>query len=738
MPTVASRSSRRIRGLAISLPLLAALGPLAIAPGLFATDASAQPKVTFGGSATVSTTAEPAPASAAGPAAAEPSEQQIDDQWRERDRLLNEPNTITGGTGLLRTQHAQTGAPGQFRLGFITEWFSAGFLCSTDQPCRDPRHAGQFITSDTMNHIGATISLGITFAKLGPGFLDGYVSTGGYANSDDANRPSLLQVLGDTNFGVKYVAPLSRIFHTGLFTELWLINGTGSVGLDGGSTSAKFGIPLTADLRGNQQHTPLRFSLNAIYSLDNTANVLTTTEGAPPTGRGAPVTRIERFGLNVNRVDHFDIRIGSEIFAAEERVRPFLEYSMLIPNNRQGYECKPNNPSQDKCLANNSIVPSTLTLGGRFFPWKHGFSLIAALDVGLSGTSNFIEELQPIPPWTLFIGGGWAIDTHERPPVVRTKTVEKMVEVTKAPIRGHIVGFVHEQGKQTGIGAAVVTYKDHPEMSPLATDNDGKFHDEVPVADYTLNVTADGYTAGTCDAKIPKTGGDVPVDCALVALPKVGSFVAMVRDADSGSGIPSAQVKVVDSNKKEAMLPTGDGGSVKFDGLPAGDAEITVNADNYLTYVTHTDIHVRQETKLDIQLRPRPKKENAQVVVGKKEITIKQQIQFQNDSAVILPESFGLLTEIADTIIHSPQITKIEIQGHTDNTGTKEHNQELSERRAEAVRAWLQQHGVGSDRLNTKGYGQEKPLVPNVTAANRARNRRVQFIIVDQTAPAKP
>ena len=52
----------------------------------------------------------------------------------------------------------------------------------------------------------------------------------------------------------------------------------------------------------------------------------------------------------------------------------------------------------------------------------------------------------------------------------------------------------------------------------------------------------------------------------------------------------------------------------------------------------------------------------------------------------------------------------------------------LSEDRANAVVAWLTAHGVGSDRLTAKGYGDSKPLVPNVTELNRQRNRRVQFM----------
>jgi outer membrane protein OmpA-like peptidoglycan-associated protein len=71
----------------------------------------------------------------------------------------------------------------------------------------------------------------------------------------------------------------------------------------------------------------------------------------------------------------------------------------------------------------------------------------------------------------------------------------------------------------------------------------------------------------------------------------------------------------------------------------------------------------------------------------------------------------------------------VEIQGHTDNSGSRDGNQRLSDARANAVRDWLVKAGVAGGRLKAKGYGQDRPLAPNVTEANRAKNRRVQFII---------
>lgn len=717
-----------------SVTLAVAHGAKAQATGgrvTFGGGGSASPSGAGAGAAAAATPASPAP-SAAPEAPADG-----DAEWAERDRQLNEASTLSGPVGLLRLRHAQGGEVGQFRLGFTTEWFSATFLCSDQHPCANPRGGAPITgTSDSQsarsNHIGATLSLGVTLAKLGSGMLEGYMTTGGYANSNDANRPALLQVLGDSNLGFKYGAPLSKVFYLGGFAEMWLVNGTGSVGLDGSSTSAKFGPIATVDLRGTESRTPLRFGTNIVYSLDNTAGVLETTEQQ----RGKPVTRVERYGLKVNRVDHIDLHIGGEAFLAEDKVRPFIEYTVLIPSNRQNYACRggdpTRNPNGDACLANESVAPSALTIGGRFFPWKRGFSLLAAVDIGVSGTSKFIEEMSPQAPWTMFIGAGWAVDTQDRPPVVRMKTVEKKVEVVKAPVRGHIAGFVHEQGKQDPVANAIVSFESHPDINPLYGGADGKFHTlELPDGDYKLAVKAEGYKPGVCEAKLVK-GQDTTADCAVEALPRVGNIVGVVRDADTNVPIGNVQVKVVDSSGKELAVTADGGGAFRFENVPPGDAKVMITADGYLTFVQAGEVKVRQDNRLEIMLRPKPK--TAQVEVRGKEIVIKQQVQFQSGSAVILPESFGLLTEVADTFIRHPEIKVVEIQGHTDNVGPADYNKQLSEQRAEAVKAWLEKHGVMGSRMTAHGYGPDKPLVPNVTAGNRARNRRVQFIITD---PAK-
>ena len=201
--------------------------------------------------------------------------------------MLSESNSLTGGTGLLHTQHAQTGAQGQFRISLVGEWFSSGFLCSVKFPCPAPG-GGPALTSDSLNHVGGTLALGVSLFRTRGGSIDVYSSISNYANADQANRPQLLQALGDTNFGLKYVAAKGSYLNLGAFAELLLINGAGHVGLSGGGTSAKFGILGTFDLRGRASsaiHLPLRISINAGYEFDNTADVLADVESHQGRGR---------------------------------------------------------------------------------------------------------------------------------------------------------------------------------------------------------------------------------------------------------------------------------------------------------------------------------------------------------------------------------------------------------------------------------------------------------------------
>lgn len=102
-------------------------------------------------------------------------------------------------------------------------------------------------------------------------------------------------------------------------------------------------------------------------------------------------------------------------------------------------------------------------------------------------------------------------------------------------------------------------------------------------------------------------------------------------------------------------------------------------------------------------------------------------ITFDIDKATIKPESMGVLNQVA-TYLKQNASVKMEIDGHTDNSGNAAHNLTLSQQRADAVKTQLVSMGIDGSRLSTKGLGDTKPLNNNETPEGKANNRRVEFI----------
>ncbi|MEO5728672.1 MAG: OmpA family protein, partial [Byssovorax sp.] len=212
-------------------------------------------------------------------------------------------------------------------------------------------------------------------------------------------------------------------------------------------------------------------------------------------------------------------------------------------------------------------------------------------------------------------------------------------------------------------------------------------------------------------------------------LPKLGNIVGQVKDGEGGAAVAGAIVRLTDASGK-ALSATADGtGSFSFKDLGPGPITLKTEAGGYMHHVDTVEVRANEDTRANITINKRPKLGLVKVLGN--EIRVSKQIHFETDSAKILGDSNSLMEEISDVLQRTPTIKKVEIQGHTDNTGTRERNMQLSEARAAAVKTWLTSNGIDGSRLVAKGYGQDRPLAPNVTAGNRTKNRRVQFIILE-------
>jgi OOP family OmpA-OmpF porin len=114
--------------------------------------------------------------------------------------------------------------------------------------------------------------------------------------------------------------------------------------------------------------------------------------------------------------------------------------------------------------------------------------------------------------------------------------------------------------------------------------------------------------------------------------------------------------------------------------------------------------------------------------VNKCDLKLNDSIHFKTDRAEIESRSFELLDSVVAVLASHDQLN-IQIEGHTDNQGSAAYNKGLSQRRAEAVVAYLVKKGIARSRLTARGFGLEKPIADNGTEDGRAQNRRVVFAI---------
>jgi outer membrane protein OmpA-like peptidoglycan-associated protein len=113
------------------------------------------------------------------------------------------------------------------------------------------------------------------------------------------------------------------------------------------------------------------------------------------------------------------------------------------------------------------------------------------------------------------------------------------------------------------------------------------------------------------------------------------------------------------------------------------------------------------------------------------QIVLPDQIEFDTDKARIkqTPKTLETLSSLADMMKKHSHVTKLRIEGHTDNIGSDDHNEKLSKARADAVAKWLSQHEVAENRLVTVGHGAKRPVKPNDSKVNRAQNRRTEYYV---------
>ena len=113
-------------------------------------------------------------------------------------------------------------------------------------------------------------------------------------------------------------------------------------------------------------------------------------------------------------------------------------------------------------------------------------------------------------------------------------------------------------------------------------------------------------------------------------------------------------------------------------------------------------------------------------------IDLSETVQFETDSAVLVERSKRLLDQVANELEAHPEVKRVLIEGYTDAVASKGHNQKLSDDRVAAVKSYLVEKGISANRLRTRGFGERKPIGSNKTEEGRAKNRRVEFKVIER------
>jgi OmpA-OmpF porin, OOP family len=286
-----------------------------------------------------------------------------------------------------------------------------------------------------------------------------------------------------------------------------------------------------------------------------------------------------------------------------------------------------------------------------------------------------------------------------------------------------LAGNVYNQRTNDPLQANVEIKLVQGDALKLRSNPSGKFESKIPeVSGYALTASLDGFLPASTSVKIPVIYSDttIYVDIPLTPVAKQLILNGKVYDQKTHQQIPAKLDVLIRENKRLLEINAAKGSyEEQIDDL--GWYVITASAEGYLNKVDSVWVNDRDVTPVtkDMVLQP--------IEVG---LTVRlKNIYFDFDKTTLKNESFVELDKVVDFLKQNPSV-EIEISGHTDNKGSDDYNQTLSQGRSEAVVGYIISQGIDSFRLSAHGYGEVKPIDANDSEDGRANNRRVEFTVM--------
>jgi outer membrane protein OmpA-like peptidoglycan-associated protein len=292
-------------------------------------------------------------------------------------------------------------------------------------------------------------------------------------------------------------------------------------------------------------------------------------------------------------------------------------------------------------------------------------------------------------------------------------------------IKINLVGMVLNQRTNDPLSGADIEVK-IKETDPikLRSTSAGEFKSSLPeISEYTVSAKAQGFLPKEQSFKIPELYNDTTLNVEILLTPVAKKLVLTgnVYDKKTEKVISSKlNVSLKGDRNTNFSLQASNG---KFEqAIPKlGWYLISASAEGYLNATDSVAIEDAELTPVtkDIYLEP--------IEVG---LTVRlKNIYFDFDKTTLKNESFIELNKVVDFLKQNNTV-EIEIAGHTDNKGSDEYNENLSQGRSQAVVDYIISQGIESFRISAHGYGESKPIDSNDAEEGRANNRRVEFTVL--------
>jgi outer membrane protein OmpA-like peptidoglycan-associated protein len=625
----------------------------------------------------------------------------IDPGWK--DSRVNERNpNLYGQTGLRRVNSARVGKVGYFDLALNGRWFTSSDFIRPG-------------VADENSFFGGYLAFGLTPLD----FLEVSLATQFATNANTSALPQTLFTTGDllpsVKAGWKFLP-----FAAGVDLRAVVPTQQNEIGLDAANLALTTTGLLTVDLY-EEANLPFRAHVNVSYTYQNARFTKNASSYQLPGVEGALLA------LTTQSWFYDQVGLGVGIEAPFPFVTPFVE---LTTATALGVPAGKGAQGKDYDLLADTAVVVTPGVRGTV---GRGLAFDLAVDVGLSGSGGFltpdVNQLVVGQPYN----AAWAVQiglSYTFNPFLAETQVE-LRETSRA--QGVVEGCVVSENQP--VKDAIVEYAGLAGPR-IVVDDAGCFRSPpVDVGMLTIRVTHPDHKPASTDVQII-TDDVVRTTVALTPAPRLGRFRGDIVNSDDQAVEADIDVFVGDVAKGSQHAL---GGSFSM-ALPPGRYQAIVKAAGYYQQGAAVVVDPLGTTIMNFALKKLPTKRLS--TVSRDRIEISSRVPFELGKARLLKAGEFVLDDVVDALLQNPQLGVVRIEGHSDGSGDKESNKNLSQQRAEAVLEYLVAHGVPAARLQAEGFGGERPVAPNDTEEGRAKNRRVEFVIVGNgdggAAPARP